>query len=96
MHLVTDGFLRKINDKTLKKLECWNYTGIFNAKKVSFCKNTVRFHKNLKTVEFRIGEMSFEYDVLVKRIIHCHKIVQDIILELLKYNPNIKLKLKNG
>lgn len=31
---------------------------------------------DLKTIEFRLGEMTFEYPILLKRIIHCNSIVK--------------------
>lgn len=62
----------------LKALESWGYTGKFNDWEVSVYKKAVKYHKTYNTVEFRIGEMSFEYELLVKRIIHCQNISRRI------------------
>ncbi len=73
----------------LKSLKSWKYDGSYNSWKVAFQRSVttstaVRVQSDFNTVEFRIGEMSFEYELLVKRIIHCQnisKLFKDKILE---------------
>jgi hypothetical protein len=80
---VDDSFLKENEKQIVQSLDSWDYIGNYNKKKVSFFKTSwVRFHKSLKTIEFRIGEMSFDYELLVKRIIHCHKIRKELVNKL--------------
>lgn len=65
-------------DWILKSLESWGYTGSFNEWEVSFDKTAVKFHLDYRTVEFRIGEMTFDYELFIKRIIHCQNISRKI------------------
>lgn len=48
-----------------QELEEWNYKGTYNHRESSW----VRWN-NLETLEFRIGNMTFDYDIIVKRLIH--------------------------
>ena len=62
----------------LKALESWGYKGSYNAWMVSTSKQAVRFHRSYQTVEFRIGEMTFDYELMMKRILHCQNIVRKL------------------
>lgn len=64
----------------LNELDTWEYTGTYNSRKCEFSENRywTRFKHSTKTMEFRIGEMAFDYKTLVKRIIHCNNIVKRI------------------
>lgn len=67
----------------LKELDTWGYVGNYNTREVSpFKGDWVRFCREYKTIEFRIGEMSFDYKVLAKRIIHCNSMVEKFIKAL--------------
>lgn len=66
------------NSWVLDALKSWNYTGQFNKWSVSDVKTAVKFHKHYKTVEFRIGEMTFDYELMMKRILHCQNIVRKL------------------
>lgn len=71
----------------LKELDEWGYTGNFNRRGIGVSKQWwVRPCEYLKTLEFRIGEMTFDYEVLVKRILHCQSIVKRIKKYLRKQN----------
>lgn len=72
----------------LKALESWGYKGSYNAWKVSIGKQAVRFHIAYQTVEFRIGEMTFDYELMMKRILHCQNIVK-------KLKESVKAKKSN-
>jgi len=66
-------------DWILKALESWKYTGKYNKRGVEISRynNTwVRLNGDYRTAEIRIGEMSFDYKLLVKRIIHCNNIIK--------------------
>ncbi|MBS1960723.1 MAG: hypothetical protein JST04_00800 [Bdellovibrionales bacterium] len=67
------------NEKSiLNELKSWEYKGKYNSWKISDSKTAVRVHSYHKTIEFRIGEMTFDYEILVKRIIHANDIVRRI------------------
>ena len=70
----------------LKSLDKWGYTGHYNSRRVSFCKDWVKLHAMYKTMEIRIGEMTFDYSLLMKRIINCQNIVR-------LYKSKIKTKV---
>lgn len=59
----------------LNELDSWNYKGTYNARGIDISQRWIKFNC-LKTFEFRIGEMSFDYKVLVNRIIHANNIVK--------------------
>lgn len=61
----------------LKELDTWNYGGTYNKRGISLlgAGNWIRYN-DLNTLEFRIGNMSFDYEVLVKQIIHANDIVR--------------------
>jgi hypothetical protein len=62
----------------LKALKSWGYTGTYNSWQVSRQKTAVRFHARYQTIEFRIGEMTFDYELLIKRIINCQNITRKL------------------
>lgn len=62
----------------LQSLKSWNYTGHFNNWSVSTIKTAVKFHTLYKTVEVRIGEMTFDYELIVKRILHLQNIAKKL------------------
>lgn len=69
----------------LKILDNWGYKGTYNSRSVSSSgSNWVRISTEHKTLEFRIGEMSFDYQVLIKRIISCQKITRMFKKQILK------------
>lgn len=118
---ITRSILAKYHDWILEELETWNYQGTYNSKGFSnvsdLCNkegnttsimygNWVRFQPYFKTIEFRIGSMTFEYTELFKKITHANKIVetfvQDIIIENIKesnpiilYEDDVTKVLKN-
>lgn len=86
---VNYDFIAENNNWILKELDTWGYSGVYNKRQCSFDKKWLRYHCPNQTLEFRIGEMSFDYEVLVKRIIHANAIVT----KLIKKN---KLSVKPG
>lgn len=87
----SNDFIKSNNDWILKALKSWNYKGKFNNWVCSKDKTAVKFHENYGTVEFRIGEMTFDYSLMIKRIIHCQNISTKIKENLVAYN-----KIKNA
>lgn len=77
--LLEDNLLIKNKDYILKELDTWDYKGTYNKKGLNLKSSSsgawLRTNQ-LQTLEFRIGEMTFDYSLLAKRIIHCNKIVK--------------------
>lgn len=70
--------IRKNKAWILKALESWGYTGTYNRWDVTTGKQAVRFHQSYNTMEVRIGEMTFEYPLMIERIMHCQNISKRI------------------
>jgi hypothetical protein len=84
---MTDSYHKLNNDNVkenaewiLKELDTWNYPGTYNSRNCTFTINHhwIRFQYHFKTAEIRICEMSFNYKVLVKRIIHANNIIKKL------------------
>jgi hypothetical protein len=98
-HLITDKLIKDNKNWILNELDSWNYLGNYNSRNIEFNTNHnwVRFQKEFKTAEFRIGNMTFDYNIIVKRLIHASDIIkklnnliinkEDIIFEY----PNINV-----
>ena len=92
-HILTNDIV-KLNEKwMLEELDTWNYPGSYNKRGVNFCSSThesymtgnwIRYQYFFKTLEFRICEMTFDYPVLIKRIIHANDIVRKLKISLLQ------------
>jgi len=56
--------------KVLEILDKWNYQGFYNHREVrrSWKGSWVNFRPRFNTIEFRIGEMTWDYNLLLKRI----------------------------
>ena len=83
-HLINDAFIEKHQDYVLKELDTWNYIGTFNSRKIGEGFNWVRLQPNFKTLEFRIGEMTFDYKLMYKRITHLVEICKNLKINLYK------------
>ena len=82
----TSEFVEKHEEWILNELDSWDYQGEYNARAVKFNigHNWVRFQPTFKTMEFRLGNMTFEYEMLFKRITHANAIVKRLKDELLE------------
>jgi len=66
----------------LKELDTWEYDGDYNSRNVSHdgldeeYSTWLKFNNQFSTAEIRIIKMSFEYDVLIPKIIHACKIIK--------------------
>lgn len=88
----------KHKDYILSELDKWDYKGTYNRRTISIDVGGVwvRLQSFFKTMEFRIGEMTFDYNLLFKRITHLNTIVRtiksDIQPVITKYgNNNIEI-----
>lgn len=79
-HLFNTDFIAKHSDYVLTELDTWEYTGTYNARICEFSQRRywTRFKESTQTMEFRIGEMTFDYELLFKRITHCNEIVRTL------------------
>lgn len=100
--LFTYSFIDKEANFILSELDTWDYKGTYNGRKSEFssARNWTRFKDYTKTMEFRIGEMTFDYELLFKRITHCNSIVRTLKDKLLvpiltRYNTDEKEIVKN-
>lgn len=89
------------SDFIKKELDTWNYKGTYNKWRDDLSGGWVGFNFIFKTIEFRICEMTFNYEKLIKRIIHCQYIVKciiekDEILSLLKQDSIINNNDRNS
>lgn len=70
--------VRENSEWILEELDTWEYKGTYNSRKCEFSesRNWTRFKNYTQTMEFRIGEMTFNYQLLFKRISHVNDIVR--------------------
>ena len=65
-------------NEILSELESWDYKGTYNRKEIDSSFSWIRLN-SLKTLEFRIGEMTFNYEILLKRILHASKLTMRLL-----------------
>lgn len=66
----------------LDSVKCWNYKGGANKWEISYRKTAIKLHMDYRTIEYRIGEMSFDYELIIKRILHANNITNKTISSL--------------
>jgi hypothetical protein len=101
-NLLSKEFIQTNEEWMLTELDTWEYIGTYNHRSIEFnySHNWMRFQECFKTAEIRIGNMTFDYEVIVKRLIHACKIIRKLNLQLVQkenivYNkPNFE-KLKD-
>lgn len=91
---IDDKFIDDNKDYILEELEKWDYKGTYNRKyvRIGYGSYWVRFQETFKTMEIRIGEMTFEYPLLFKRISHANHIAKVIKSNI---TPTVQLYDKN-
>lgn len=96
-HLLTQEAINENNDWILEELDTWDYKGSYNRRECAFKHNSysvwVAFQDQFKTAEIRIGEMTFEYDLMMKRIIHCSEIIKKLKSILISRYNHVNLNL---
>lgn len=90
-HLLSSEYIEQNEDWMLKELDTWKYTGRFNTRRIRFSTshNWMRFQPDFKTAEIRIGNMTFDYNVIVSRLIHACTIIKRLVYPLL---PNEQIR----
>lgn len=71
----------------LNALDSWKYKGSYNKRDIGMCKEYwVYPRRSFCTLEFRIGEMSFDYSLIIKRILHLQNIVRKLKADYMRTN----------
>lgn len=71
--IVNQDFMKNTETFIIKELESWQYKGTYNSKQLG---GWYRFQSGFETIELRVGEMTFDYRTMCKRICHGHYIVK--------------------
>lgn len=83
--------IKFIEPYTLEELDNWKYKGTYNKRQVGLNNRCwVNFQSCFKTAEIRIGEMTFDYELLVKRILDASRICKEVKNKMLLYSLNVK------
>lgn len=83
--------VRTHKDWVLKALDSWGYKGTYNSREFRTSKGGwIGMRTSTNTLEIRIGEMSFDYPVLINRIIHAQRIVKKLVSLLSLKSPLVK------
>ena len=72
----TEEDIKNNGEWILKELDSWNYGGSYNIRAVAYNSkgNWVNLRSYLKTMEVRIGNMTFDYKTLIARVMHVNEI----------------------
>jgi hypothetical protein len=72
----------EIEKMMLKELKTWDYTGHFNRPEIVGTGHKEHvwacLRERFNTIEYRIGEMTFEYSLLIKRVLHAVSITNRV------------------
>lgn len=75
--MVTKRSIENNQKWILSELDSWNYKGNYNNRECKLNQRCwVQFQSEFKTAEIRIGEMSFDYNLIIKRMIHGCQIIK--------------------
>lgn len=75
---VSENSRSSLYTEIIHELEKWEYKGSYNSKKIGSGHYWVRLNQQFSTMEIRIGEMTFDYNLLATRIIHANEIAKKI------------------
>lgn len=97
-NLVNPKFIEDNNDWIIEELKTWGTTTDYSENNYCYCRLDYRcwcqFQSAFKTMEVRIGEMTFDYSIIAKRAIHCNEIVRKLVKQNKKeYLISIKDRL---
>lgn len=85
-HKINQEFLVEHEEWILNELDTWGYRGSYNKRSVHNGASWLRTNSGHKTLEFRCGEMTFEYPELVKNILHANQIIKRLKNALYGYD----------
>lgn len=79
---------QRLIEPILQELDTWGYQEEISGsqrRRISECKwSYVRIHPGHYTAEFRIGEPSYDYQTVMKRVIHIHQLVKKMRMIVLE------------
>lgn len=75
----------------LQELDKWEYKNTYNKRGIGGGHEWIRLQPSFQTFEFRIIEMTFDYEVLIRRLFHLSLICNLLKAKCLIYNANIYL-----
>lgn len=75
-----NGLINKNLDWILPELDTWKYSGTYNKRDHGWIRPN-----GLKTIEFRCADMTFEYPIIIKRLISASNIVRKLKIQCLKH-----------
>ena len=78
--------IEDIKETILSELDKWGYTGTYNKRDIRFSRCWVRLHQRYKTIEYRIGEMTFIYKNMMRKILHAQQLTEFMSKSLKDYN----------
>ena len=89
-NLLSSNFIENNKEWMLEELDKWEYKGTYNKRNIEFSinHNWMRFQPSFKTAEIRIGNMTFDYEIIIKRLIHACSIIKTLNSKLID-NENI-------
>jgi len=89
-------WINENNPWVIESLKKWGYKGTYNSMLIKYDgKEALKLHSTYKTLEYRIGEMTFEYELLFKRISNCCSITSKLQKDLLSPRSlKVETKLK--
>lgn len=77
----------------LEELDKWDYKGTYNIRKCRIdYRCWLQFQTQFNTAEIRIGEMTFDYELICKRIIDGNRIIKQLNNYLLCTPSELKIK----
>lgn len=76
--IVNEKFIDQNRDWILKELDSWGKIDDNERNILIDTRCWVNMQTTYKTMEIRIGDMSFDYNYLVKKILHCSSIVRRV------------------
>jgi hypothetical protein len=93
-HLLSNEFIESNRYWILEELDKWEYKGTYNTRGVKFDSMHwwMRFQNGFKTAEIRIGNMTFDYEIIIKRLIHACNIIQRLNKQLIEKETIIYTK----
>ncbi len=92
---VSDNVSQVEAEFILSELEREWIPGDYNSRTIGTSHNWIRKQSSFKTFEFRIGEMTFDYSLLLKRIRHASSLVSYLNINRGISDPLISTKINN-
>lgn len=83
--------IKELEDYILTELDKWKYGGTYNRREVNLNSRSgwINFQSGFKTMEIRICNMTFDYTILIAKIIHACEIVTHINDHIKPYHRNL-------